>query len=141
MKNTRIFAVVMVVALIFGVYPKTNVSAAPISEDVIIQPFWINTDSIIVGLSFTDTTANCDAKVSGMTGTTKINATVTLERKVNGSYTAVKTWSNQSVSGDTLRFSDTYSVTKGYTYRLTITADVTRNGAIETVSNWVEKSL
>lgn len=109
------------------------------AEPFPIQPFWANTSGIDVTLSISGTTASCSAVVEGYSGTTKITADVTLERKAtNGTYTTVKTWSNQSVSGTRLLFSETYTITSGYTYRLTVTAKVTRNGTTETASNWME---
>lgn len=120
----------------------TAFAAAPTSSVGVIQPYWTNTSDVGVSMSVNGTTASCSAIVEGYSGTTKIVADITLERKAaNGTYTTVKTWTNQSVSGTRLSFTDTCSITKGYTYRLTITAKVTRNGSTETVSNWVEKTV
>jgi len=106
-----------------------------------IQPLWVNVSNVSAGLSFSGSKANCSAMVQGAVGTTKITATITLERKTGtNSYTTVKTWPNQSVSGSFFTFSDSYTVTAGYTYRLTVTANVTRNGTTETVSNWIERA-
>lgn len=143
MKSIHIIAVAMMVMLSCIVFPPWDVSAgekAINGDEVIIQPFWMNAESATSFLSFTGKTANCGASVVGMTGTTKISATITLEQKVNGSYSAVKTWTD-SVSGSTLNFSNTYSVTSGYTYRLSVSATVTRNGVPESVSASMEKSL
>jgi hypothetical protein len=65
-----------------------------------------------------------------------------LERKTGtNTYTTIRTWDNLSVNGATLTFSGTQTVTRGFTYRLTINANVTRNGTTEPVSNWIERSL
>ncbi|MGI6576550.1 MAG: hypothetical protein ACOX1Q_00590 [Eubacteriales bacterium] len=75
----------------------------------------------------------------GKPGTDYITATVVLARKnANGSLTAVKTWSGLSATGDMLIFDGTYYVTTGYTYRLTITATVYRDGVGENVSGYFE---
>lgn len=75
---------------------------------------------IAMELSFDDTTANCAVVVSSANANFEITATVKLYR----GNTCIKTW-NASDSGY-LDFSETYTVTKGYTYKLT--ADVTING-------------
>jgi len=105
-----------------------------------IQPMWANTSSVSVGLSFSGTQANCSTIIQGAAGTSKITATIRLERKTGtNSYTTVKTWSNESTTSARLIFADSYTVSTGYTYRLTVTANVTRNGTTETVTNWIER--
>lgn len=111
------------------------------SETVGQSPMSVSLSKIDTLLTFDGTTAKCSGTVQGLSGTTGITATYTLQRKeTNGTYTTLKTWANLSASGTTLRFSDTYTITKGYTYRLSVTANVTRNGTTETVSSSVENT-
>ncbi|MCL2083311.1 MAG: hypothetical protein FWH04_08790 [Oscillospiraceae bacterium] len=144
MKKRCIAALAMAVVLLYGVCPFA--SAAFSSEEAIASDEnssptrWANVSSVNLGLSFSGTTATCSGSITGYSGTTKITATYVLRRKnSNGTYTVVKTFPTQTVNGSTLRFSGTASITTGYTYRLTVTATVTRNGTNETVTNWLEK--
>lgn len=96
---------------------------------------WNNTTSVDLNLTVKAGKAICGACVIGRPDVTWITGTVELARKnSDGSYTEVKTWSNLKAQGNKLIFDKTYYVTKGYTYRLLITANVNRNGSIETVS-------
>jgi len=52
----------------------------------------------------------------------------------NGTYTQVTTWNNLSASGSFFMFDTSYYVSRGYTYRFTITATAYINGVGETVS-------
>jgi hypothetical protein len=73
--------------------------------------------------------------VTGVSGTTRITATVYLQRKpVNGTYTTIKTWSGLSSNNLIFSFSDTHPVTSGFTYRLRLDATVTRNGTSESIT-------
>ncbi len=100
---------------------------------------WINTASVSVSLSFDGSEALCGACVIGVTGTSEITGTAVLARKnSNGTYTTVKTWSNLSAEDDILVFDGSWYVTTGYTYRLTFTTTVYRNGTGETVSVYHE---
>jgi len=147
-KGLRGIAITLIALIVCFVFPTTGMAASngTVSEGLVssagqIVPFrWTNTDSITVGLSFTGTTANCTARIIGMPGTTRIAATVTLERLDGGVYRQEKSWT-QSVSGERLDFSQTHSVTRGFTYRLTVTADVTRNGQTETVTASTTRTL
>ncbi|AGL02458.1 hypothetical protein [Desulfoscipio gibsoniae] len=104
-----------------------------------LSPQWTNTTSVNVNLSFDDGKGTCGARVLGKSGVTKITGKVVLARKnSDGTYTAVKTWSNLKTTGEKLLFDKTYYVTTGYSYRLTITATVYRNGTGETVSGSYE---
>ncbi len=71
-------------------------------------------------LSFDGTTANCEVSAYASNMSHKISGTVKLYRGT----TCLKTW-NVSDTGY-LEFSETWTVTSGYTYKLT--ADLTING-------------
>jgi len=53
----------------------------------------------------------------------------------------VKTWDNLYAEDDVLVFDESWYVATGYTYRLTFTATVNRNGTGETVSGYHEADL
>lgn len=113
--------------------------AAEANTQMLVSPQWINTDVVNISLSFSGSKGSCGACVLGKTGTTKITGTAVLARKnSNGTYTTVKTWSGLAATGSKLVFDATYYVTTGYTYRLTFTATVYRNGTGETVSGYYE---
>lgn len=102
---------------------------------------FINISTIDLRLTFNGTTAKCIGVIEGLSGTTNITATFALQRKeADGTYTTLITWPTVSVSITTLRFSETYTVAYGYTYRFTMSVSVTRYGTTETVSKWVENA-
>lgn len=98
---------------------------------------WINTSTIVSCLTFNGTTASCTVSVDGFKGTTRISATYELQLKIGSTYSTVKTWT-ASANAEYLDWNDSYSVAKGYTYRLYVTANVTRNGTTETANGWTE---
>ena len=100
---------------------------------------WVNADLVDADLSFDGSKGLCGAMVIGKSGTTRITGTVVLARKnANGTYTTVKTWSGLEAIGSRLLFDKTHYVSPGYTYRLTITATVYRNGTGEKVTDYNE---
>ena len=100
---------------------------------------WVNTNSVYVDLSFEGSEGICGARVVGKSGTTRITGKVVLARKnSNGTYTTVKTWNNLKSADSSLVFEETYFVSSGYTYRLTITTTVYRNGTSEKVTKYAE---
>ncbi len=103
------------------------------------SPQWDNTTSIEVNLSVPNGKAICGVIVIGKPGTTEITGQAVLARKnSNGTYTNVKTWSNLRAVGDVFTLDGVYYVDPGYTYRLTATATVYRNGTGETVTAYHE---
>ena len=63
--------------------------------------------------------------------------TFKLERKRLFGWSLEKSWSKSSRE-ESLSFFGTDAVTKGYTYRLSVTAKVTTNGVTETVTTSVQ---
>lgn len=73
--------------------------------------------------------------VQGRSGTERISVNAVLERvNANGTTSQVGSWSNIESTGTVWAWERQHNVTRGYDYRLTLTATVFRNGASETVS-------
>lgn len=84
-------------------------------------------------LSITGTTAQCGLRVTAQKGSS-ITGTLTLYR---GS-TPIKTWDIDETTS--VSFSDTYTVTKGYTYKLVADLTVSGTGGTDKVSEYVTKT-
>ena len=139
MKLKKIVALCMVLAMLVMAVP--SVGSLALDGTVPITSYYTNTSQVQVGLSFTGTTANCSSTIIGFSGTTKITATLSLYRiNANGSLTLLKSWTASS-SITMLNIGETYAVSAGYTYRLSVSAQVTRNATTESVSNSVDRAL
>lgn len=70
-----------------------------------------------------------------MSGTTQIDPKITLQKEnTSGSFSADTSWEPVAVNGASFSWSGTRSnCTSGVEYRLKVEADVTRNGATETI--------
>ena len=101
-----------------------------------IAPHWDNTRVCFPALTFSGTTAVCDVTIQGMSGTTEIDPTITLQKKkASGGFSADTSWEPSASNGDSFYWSDTRpNCTSGTDYRLKIVADVTRNGTTETIT-------
>ena len=98
---------------------------------------WKNVLSITPSI----TSSNYSTSVQCVGETTKIKCTMVLyERGLFGSYTEISRSSD--VTYDHIAyFSHSANITKGKTYKLTTTLEVTANGTTETVSNEFEKKV
>ena len=108
-----------------------------IGTEISIAPLWENTNDVKLDLYFANSNAECVGIINGISGTSNISATFKLERKGLLGWSLEKSW-NKSSKSDSLSFFETDAVAKGYTYRLSVTAKVTRNGVTETVNTSVE---
>lgn len=98
-------------------------------------PSWQHVSAISVGLQFNNGRGTLSASVIGLTGTTNINGSIVLEQlNANGTYTHVTSWNNLRASGNIFLWGTDFYVARGYTYRMTVTATVVRNGTSETIS-------
>jgi len=131
-----VFAITLSMSVITTSAGTSNQQAA--SNGIIeIEPFWVNTNSIVLGITYSGTTASCSGRIRGNSNVNSITATFTLRRvNSNGTLTTVRTWSGLSSNTSSLNFSGTHSsVSSGQTYRLDVTATLTTtSGVRETVS-------
>lgn len=133
----KAITLVVILILLFSLASQ-SLAAGYVTKDIVsgvITPQWVNTDQVSVNLSFSGSKAICGAYVIGKVETSQITGTVALERlNSTGTYTTVKTWSGLSAYGSYLDFNGTYYVSTGYTYRLTFTITVYRNGTSEKIT-------
>ncbi len=115
---------------------QTELSQVIIGEGI-VTPLWTNVNDITLNLYFSSGVAYCSGTIRGLSGTTNISATFKLERKVGSTWVFENAW-GQTTSNSTLSFSNSDAVSSGYTYRLSVSANVTRNGVTEAVSSSVE---
>jgi len=99
---------------------------------VAVSARWLNTASISCDLNFSGRNANCSGSINAYSGST-ISGTLTLERKNGSSWDFVKSWTKSS-SNPWLIFDENFTVSSAGTYRVVLTATVTRAGVSENVS-------
>jgi hypothetical protein len=113
----RMCSLALIVVLVFSLATSAQAST--------YQLQWTNTTNTTTSLSFSGTTATCQAIVIGNTGTSKISAKIVLyEKDSSGSYVQFIAWSTSTYS-EVLNFCKyAYKCTSGSTYKLYVTAKV-----------------
>ena len=128
-KSKKIISTLLILTLLFSVPVAVNAQ-----EPVPITPYWSNTSTIAIGLSFEGSKGTLSYSVIGEPGTTRIDGLAVLERhNADGTYTEVNRWSGITINSDYLPWGATYYVSTGYEYRFTFTCVVFRNGTTEVV--------
>ena len=90
-------------------------------------------NSSSVSFSRNGTSGTVSGLIEGLSGTTRISARVVLQRQNGNIWTNVRTW-NLSSSSRTLSVNESQTVTASGTYRVSVTADITRNGITTTIT-------
>jgi hypothetical protein len=112
---TMIAAILMTNLLVIPAMADTGILEG---DKIIISPMYTYISSAEASLSINSSgEATAVVYVTGNSEVTSIKATINLQQYKNGSWATIKTWSDSS-SSRTLRFSDTYYVSSGYTYRV-----------------------
>lgn len=86
------------------------------------------TSTITATLSISGNTATVGGRVSAKNEDTSCSLTVKLQKKINGSWTTVKTWTASGTLSASVK--KTYIVTSG-SYRTCVTATLKRSGSSE----------
>ncbi|MCL2356362.1 MAG: hypothetical protein FWC70_04260 [Defluviitaleaceae bacterium] len=132
-KRKYIFALA---ALLFALSLHMSVAASLAHEPagyISVQPLWSNVERASATLSFSGTTAHCRTTITGLPGTTRINALMRLERVEGGNVVWSRSWS-QVVNGSMLTMNESAAITASGNYRLRVHASVLRNGTWEDIS-------
>ena len=121
-KKKKRFALLVVAVLIFQILSATFVFA---TFDNQIQPMYLNTDNLSVSLVFIGEQGCVECEVNGISGVTKINATVTIYKKnfwgrwVETGYS----W-EYSVSQRLLSTTEYFEANSGTEYKAVLSANV-----------------
>lgn len=109
----------------------------PISaNDSMITPYWSNTRRVWISHEYVNGKSNYQVEINGYSGTTLIdNVDLKLYRIVDDDLMVLEGWVfDLSQTGQTFEYSGTFNnVLTGYVYRLIVTADVHRNGTVESI--------
>ncbi len=93
-------------------------------DDIIISPMYTYISNGEATISIDSSgKVTAETSVTGTSEVTSIKATINLQQYKNGSWTTIKTW-NESSSSRSLRFSNTYTVSSGYSYRVSSSVTV-----------------
>lgn len=116
---------ILVIATILATFLCVPVFATGYDDNLTILPMmsYINEAKVSIRIS-SDNTAYVSTRVDGYSCTTKLHATMTLQKQnSNGTWSNVKTWTSSSNS-NRLNMNRTYNVTSENTYRVrsTVTA-------------------
>jgi hypothetical protein len=98
---------------------------------------WINTNQCLFRFYFTGSTGTIDVDISTKSHPCDIDITVKLYRKVVFIWVKDDEW-NDSIYGDELSFSESFTGTVGTKYKVTLEATVTDNGVTDTISRELE---
>lgn len=111
----------------------------PISASNNIIPRWKNTTIVLVDPHYYNGTIECFVDIVAENGATIENVNIRLDKKIGNIYVNIASWNNLS-GDDSFTFYEIVSdVDLGYTYRLSVTANVTLNGVVDAINNYAEE--
>ncbi len=107
-----------------------------------ITPYWLNTFKLLMGHDYYEGDADCVIEIVGKTGVTLIdNIDIAfLQEDYNGGWVELARWDDLSVAGDWFVWNEVVEDTPyGYTYRLTLSFDIHRNGTVEHIDDYFDR--
>ncbi len=127
MYRKKLISVLMLVILFLLILPSSAME---------VTPRWLTTNNIAVTHCYNNGTAECNIIIESHPQITRIdNIEIKLYRLSGSSEILVKRWPTMSIDNYKFTFyGEADNVQTGYTYRLSVTADVHGLGVIEEVS-------
>lgn len=133
----KLFVSVVLCVLIVCIVFSTNAQ----SIDV-VTPYWLNTLKLYMDHDWLQGDADCVIEIVGKQGTTLIdNIDIAfLQEDYNGGWIELARWDDLSVIGDWFIWNEVVDDTPyGYTYRLTLSFDIHRNGTVEHIEDYFDR--
>lgn len=125
--------------LVFAVIVCLIVCAIPARA---VEPRWTNTMKIVLAQDYYYTEGvYCYVEIVGHDFTTSIqNIDIVLSKQVGDDWVEVESWLDASVDGNEFLSETVSSIASvGYTYRLSVTADVYAGNVVEHVESYYDK--
>jgi len=134
MKTQKLLALTLSMLFILSIV------AVPVCAAVApsLSPLWENTFQVWLAHQRIDGYACCSVIIEGFTGTDKIdNVNITLSLVTGANLVEIASWEGLSAIGDTFEFYDEIpNVPGGQVYRLNVTADVHKDGYVESLDQY-----
>lgn len=129
----RILSVFLMISILLSISVSTTYA------DNVISARWINTHDIIIAHDYLDGNAHCCISVSGYSNTYVTNVDISFDQVTPVGLINIATWNDLS-GGQYFTFYDTVpNIEADCVYRLSFTADVVKNGVIETISDHFDR--
>ena len=127
-----------ILILVFMIIIMTNNVFAQIPDT--ISPYWVHTRRVVISHEYIYGNALCLVDIKGLSDVDSIqNVDIVYSVDIDGEWVEVASWKDLSAVGNSFRFETTVpNVELSYTYRLSFTADVHRNGTIEWLNQHYE---
>lgn len=127
-------SVLLAVSMVTAPVCADGVDFGTASDDPGIEPRWQNTMATAAALDFDGSTIYISFSVTGYSGTTFSNGTVTLLKYSGDNVGVVKVWTGLSSNSNIFDFSDDSLTATSGTYRVHLSITATRNGVSETIT-------
>ncbi len=128
----KAISLLLVLVMLLGMSVSAYALEKPEFEEPEIQPLYTYAESCSAALTISGDTAYTSAKLTGKTTVTKIEITMTLQKKTLWWWSDSKTW-NTTVSGSSATLSKTASIGGG-TFRVKAVCKVYSGSASESIT-------
>ena len=124
----KIIALVLALVTLF-----TFSVSAQAAQKPTVDLLWDNTDSIATNFDFNGSDSYARASIIAKEGTSQINATLTVYRKMDNGYMLYIGESTKTVYTDACSISVKFTALSGATYKSILVVNVTNNGVTESI--------
>ena len=125
----KYLALIMSIVLLLGL---CLVSYAALPDDN--SPQWLNISTIVSTLGFSGTHGGATGSVDGKSGTSKVQATLTVYKQVGGIWEYVDSDSDSTTTDDYIALSVGFNGLSNTNYKSVFEVSVTRNGITESTT-------
>ncbi|MBQ4575605.1 MAG: hypothetical protein IJA85_10510 [Clostridia bacterium] len=132
------FKVILISVLILSMLSLSISAQIPES----ISPYWVHTRRVILSHTYESGNAEFYVDIKGLEDVDSIqNVDIEFSVEIDDEWVLLASWNNLSVTGNRFQFEGTVpNVELGYTYRLSVYADVHRNGTIEWLTDYFDNT-
>lgn len=128
----RMLSLLIVLFILF------SISIAPVNASNLTNARWKNASDFVITHRYYYGDASCNVSITGYSNTVITNVDISFDQVTGAGLINLATWNDLS-GGEYFLFSDMVpNVEVDCIYRLSFTADVVRNGVVETISDYLD---
>lgn len=128
----RILCLLTVLSLLF------SVSVLPIHASSLSNARWINTHDVVIAHKYYYGDASCCVSITGYSNAVVTNVDISFDQVTGAGLINLATWNDLSSGEEFLFLEMVPNVEVDCIYRLSFTADIVRNGVVETISDYLD---
>lgn len=126
-------------SFLLAIFILLSMLTMPLNASSLANARWINTNNYVIAHDYYEGNAECCLSISGYSNAIVTNVDISFDQVTGAGLINIASWNDLSGGQNFVFYETVPNVEIDCIYRLTFTADVVKDGVVETITDYLER--